>query len=260
MISTKNISCIFLLFASGIMLPSCFDNDSNDMYESEFGSYSTLGTITRTDKLLIESDTYGLLEPVNAFSFEDEKADSTGQRVLLDFNFIEKDPLIYPDSIQPVQAVHLYKVLTKPANDVRTNGTDTLPDLSPYGNDPIQINTATISKHHLNIQFYVLGYYADIAHRISLLLTDKSKLGEDGMLTVELRHNAESDLQKEAFWGVVSFELSSIPECNSSQFKGFKIKHTDFTYASAEEDVTFAPTNARSRMIPSNARPLLTKE
>ena len=231
MISTKNISCIFLLFASSIMLPSCFDNDSNDMYESEFGSYSTLGTIT-----------------------------STGQRVLLDFNFIEKDPLIYPDSIQPVQAVHLYKVLTKPANDVRTNGTDTLPDLSPYGNDPIQINTATISKHHLNIQFYVLGYYADIAHRISLLLTDESKLGEDGMLTVELRHNAESDLQKEAFWGVVSFELSSIPECNSSQFKGFKIKHTDFTYASAEEDVTFAPTNARSRMIPSNARPLLTKE
>ena len=203
MISTKNISCIFLLFASGIMLPSCFDNDSNDMYESEFGSYSTLGTITSTDKLLIESDTYGLLEPVNAFSFEDEKADSTGQRVLLDFNFIEKDPLIYPDSIQPVQAVHLYKVLTKPANDVRTNGTDTLPDLSPYGNDPIQINTATISKHHLNIQFYVLGYYADIAHRISLLLTDESKLGEDGMLTVELRHNAESDLQKEAFWGVV---------------------------------------------------------
>ena len=93
-----------------------------------------------------------------------------------------------------------------------------------------------------------------------LLLTDESKLGEDGMLTVELRHNAESDLQKEAFWGVVSFELSSIPECNSSQFKGFKIKHTDFTYASAEEDVTFAPTNARSRMIPSNARPLLTKE
>ena len=252
----KKITGIALLITCGITFSSCLDEDEDKLYESEFGSYSTLGTIIRTDEPLIDSDTYGLLAPVGATFPLNEKTDSIGQRLLLEFNFAEKNPLIYADSIQPIQVVHIYNVLTKPATDLR-NASENHPDLSPYGNDPIQVNTVSISKSHLNIQFYVMGYHTDIVHRVSLLLTDESRMDEEGLLSLDLRHNAEGDKQEELFWGVVSFNLSSIPEYGQPSFKGFRIRYTDLNSIPSETIVTLSSPDMPSRTA-GYVRPLLS--
>ena len=92
-----------------------------------------------------------------------------------------------------------------------------------YGSDPVRISAVSLGKSYLNIQFHILGYDQNIAHRISLLLTDETTIDPDGLVRVELRHSLEGDREQEPFWGVVSFKLSSIPECGDPAFKGFRI-------------------------------------
>ncbi|HJC94751.1 MAG TPA: hypothetical protein H9752_11215 [Candidatus Phocaeicola excrementigallinarum] len=218
--SFKYLAFSMGLLACALFCQSCLDDEEDSaVMESILGAYSTLGTVVDTEDILVESDSYGLLSPVNKADFVGY-ADSVGQRVLMEMNFVEQDPVYANDSILPVKVLRLYKVLSKNADDVRDMASDMSEE---YGSDPVRISAVSLGKSYLNIQFHILGYDQNIAHRISLLLTDETTIDPDGLVRVELRHSLEGDREQEPFWGVVSFKLSSIPECGDPAFKGFRI-------------------------------------
>lgn len=210
----------------GLLCQSCSDGHEEyfpSLYSSDEGGYSSLGTVVSSDELLVESDSYGLLYPINAEIFTDSGVDTVGQRVLMEINFID-EIILNETQVQTVLVKQLYKVLTKAVDDLRTDTVTTSTEIEDlFGNQPIWVTSASISGFYLNIQFNVKGHNTDIAHRISLLLTDESTLDSGGLLRVELRHNPEGDTQEDILWGVVSFSLSSIPEFSDPDFKGFRI-------------------------------------
>lgn len=54
-----------------------------------------------------------------------------------------------------------------------------------------------------------------------------------------LRHNPETDVQINSYWGVVSFNLSSIPQYKNPEFKGFRILYKKYDGSAAYTTVTF---------------------
>lgn len=209
------------------MLSSCLDNEPYPAL------YPTMGTVTDLTSYTINSDSYGILVPKNPDIIKFNDADSIGQRVLINVIFDEgneKEKV----SAKEVNIYELFKVLTKKANDLRT---ETQEDINDFGDAPIQIipyeTGAYISEEHLNLEFYINGHDKNIPHRISLLLTDETELDDEGLLRVELRHNNYSDFGNTTFWGIASFTLSSIPEYTDPDFKGFRIiyKNSDNSYS-----------------------------
>lgn len=178
--------------------------------------YSTLGTVNADGKdIKIESDSYGLLIPINPGFITSTQTDSTGQRVLTVFQYAGSATENESNSTS-VELIRVNKVLTKKADDLRQAGSADI-----YGNDPIQITASSLSSKHLNIQYEYYGS-TNISHRISLVLNADTQLDEDGLLQLEFRHNNEGDTYTEHLWGIVSYTLESIPDYNT-QCKGFKI-------------------------------------
>lgn len=207
------------VLVGGIFLSSCLNDEEPE------GFYSTLGTVTEVgNNLTFDSDTYGLLKPTNPNWFLAENADSVGQRVLAGVLFYEGEQRQGDGLPVPVQIVELYKVLTKKADDIRGGETDV------YGNDPIQITVASVTKEHLNIQFTLASSNMDTPHRISLVLTEESKPDEHGLLPVEFRHHAGGDtpVWDTKGWGIASFTLKSIDEkFPDTEINGFKILYNE---------------------------------
>lgn len=216
----KQIYVAASLLICGLFFTAC-DLDENDSTLS----YLTLGTVINEGNLMVESDSHGILIPSNPSYFKTAQLDSTGQRVLMSIPANELEATVAEGEQRVVDIIELYKVLTKDANDLRT---DSLTNIN-FGNDPIQITGISISANHLNIEVYIKGSDAEKSHRLSLLLNKDCKLDTEGWLPVELRHNAEGDVQKDLFWSVVSFNLSSIPEYKDSTFKGFRVYYNNGT-------------------------------
>lgn len=233
----NNISFILSLFLY-VFLASCTTQEDEFPFQaSGSGSFSTLGTITNTARLTILSDSYGPLLPLNTDIFIQNQANILGQRVLLEvlfFNGAQKS-----DSLETkeVEVISLYKVLTKEANIIHTEVSEATVD-DTFGTAPITITSTTISPEHLNIQYEIEGYDKNISHRISLLVSEEAQIDKNGLLNVELRHNPESDSQINSFWGVVSFSLASIPQCNDTNFKGFHILYKKSDGSDAYTTVT----------------------
>lgn len=195
------------------MLSSCLDD--ND----PIAIYPTLGTVSATDPIKLESDSYGTILPKNPSMITTQQADSVGQRVLTNLYF-DSEPTGSNNGELSASIFDCYKVLTKNANDLRLADA---PEADSFGLAPIQPTSTSLSKEHLNIQFNIQGGIETIPHRISLLLTDETIIDSDGFVSVYLRHDPNGDIQSTTYWGIVSFTLSSIPEFTNSACKGVKI-------------------------------------
>lgn len=224
MIKTLQIKIIGLLIAGTMLLTGCIEENDTNISVSQDGTtayYPTLGTVEDTEPITVASDTYGTLIPINPEVFEKNGADSIGQRVFLNVVF-SSDANNSSSKEREVTVVNLYNVPTYTAIDLREAET-TYPD--DFGNDPVQITGASISKEHLNIEFNFKGSGNTHTHDFSLLLAKGAQLNNQGMLQVELRHNAKSDTPTGWYWGVTSFTLKSIPEYQQNNFQGFLIKY-----------------------------------
>lgn len=231
----KQLRCIPVVLVGSICVSSCLNDDEPE------GFYSTLGTVTETGHdLTFESDSYGLLKPTNPNWFVAEKADSVGQRVLAGVQFYGEEERKENHEPLPVQIVELYRVLTKKVDDIR-NGEEDI-----YGNDPIQIAIASVTKEHLNIQFTIASSSSGKPHRISLVLTEESKPDAEGILPIEFRHNAEGDVPDwdARGWGIASYTLKSIDEkFPDIEIKGFKIVYNEGGNNKAQCIVKREPVN-----------------
>ena len=210
----KNKTLIGISMVLCTLFSSCLDD--ND----PITIYPTLGTVSATEPITIESDSYGTILPKNPSIVASYQADSVGQRVLTNLYFDSEVSTSPKEGPLSASILDIYKVLTKPADDLRK---EDAPDEDSFGNAPIQPTSTSLSKEHLNIQFHIQGGNETIPHRISLLLTDDTQLDKDGYLPVTLRHHTNGDSQTTIFWGIVSFTLSSIPEYNTPQCQGIKL-------------------------------------
>lgn len=233
----RPIKQLFLLTALALTstFQSCMEEENTVIYQP------AVGTVDNQDgKLLFDTDYYGVLEPLNATIFSNYDADEDGQRVMASVVFMDNSETPKTDNYKQIQVLELYKILTKNADSL-TEGQEDV-----YGNDPILISGGYISKEHLNLEFNIWRNDASIAHRISLVLTEKSELDENGMIHIELRHNAESDQQYTLAWGLVSFNLSSIPGYNDENFKGFIIEHSGQNGQTSTVTIKKDDNNAKS--------------
>ena len=219
--------CLNVLISGLVCLlaTSCLGSDSSDGNDQSMdGTFPTLGTVDYNPlhQLQVESDTYGTLLPINAQRFIEQKADTAGQRVLVSVKFVDNaTPPASAEGAHKVDVAFVQKVLTKDADDLRVAGTSDV-----FGHSGIEITSAGISRYHLNIQYSIYGGNPPArAHRISLVLDEHTSFDAEGNLRVSLRHNAEGDAEMIAYWGVVSFNLFSIPEWRDKRFKGFSISY-----------------------------------
>ena len=231
------IISIIGLCAFGIYMSSCLDNEKYPEL------HSTMGTITDIETPSIESDSYGKLLPQNPDVIKMYDADSIGQRVLVSLSFPNAEEKNKEDSGKEVTIYDFYKVLTKKANDTRNQDSEPIEN---FGEDIINITSAYISREHLNIEFNINGNNETIPHRISLLLTEETKIDDEGLVYVELRHNKNSDYGNKLYWGVVSYTLSSIPEYNDTDFKGFRISYMSSDNTKSEITVKKQESNQDS--------------
>ncbi len=228
------ISAISLL----IVATSCINNDPYPV------TYPTMGTVTDITNYTINSDSYGIIIPKNPNIISAKDADSIGQRIFANIYF-HKENEKENASAKEVDIFELFKVLTKNANDLRVDKSE---DINNFGDNTIQIippeTGSYISEEHLNLEFYINGENTKIPHRISLVLTEDTKLDDEGLLNVELKHNSYNDGESERFWGIASFTLSSIPECSDPKFTGFKISYKSF-YNIKKELTILKPSNKK---------------
>lgn len=223
---------IFLFFALIPAFSACneYDDDLASLGNNiSTGTFSTLGTVMMNNQeITIESDLYGTLIPDNPEIISSIDADSTGQRILAGFIFLSNPTNQSSLEGHDIRIVDLlYKVNTLPASDLRT-----LPE-DNFGNAPLQITDASISKKHLNIQYLYEGN-KHVPHRVNLVLTAQSELDADGLLPVEFRHDACNDSPEQSMESIVSFTLESIAECQSPDFKGFRIIYNSGANSRAE--------------------------
>lgn len=243
----KPIKLFFLLTALAITstLQSCLDEDKVTVtYQPAVGTVNN-----ENGKLLFDTDYYGVLEPINATIFSNYDADENGQRVMASIVFMDnaESQKTDTDNYRQIQVLELYKILTKNADSLTEEQEDV------YGNDPILISGGYISKKHLNLEFNIWRNDPSIAHRISLLLTEKSAPDENGMIHLELRHNAESDEQYTLAWGLVSFNLSSIPGYSDERFKGFIIEYSGQDGQTSTFTIKINDNKAKSSQIRMSA-------
>lgn len=220
------------------LFSSCLDDNEPETF------FPTLGTVNANENdITIESDSYGLLIPINPGFITSTQTDSTGQRILTVFQYTENTTKEGKTGMQ-VELVRVNKVLTKKADDLR-NGIEDV-----FGNSPIQITAASISQKHLNIQYEYYGS-TNISHRISLVLNSETQLDENGLLQVEFRHNNQGDTYSERLWGIVSYTLESIPDYDESKCKGFKIIYDSGANSRAEWIVKINSQGTQTEQNPS---------
>lgn len=88
---TKYITYLFLFLLYGLLSSCSFEQEDSLLLSSNSGSFSTLGTVINTERITIDSDTYGTLLPTNPGIFTEKKVNILGQRVLLEILFLNED-------------------------------------------------------------------------------------------------------------------------------------------------------------------------
>lgn len=123
-----------------------------------------------------------------------------GQRVIANYTLLSDKP----DSAaydHDVKLNDVYEVLTKGIFNITAATQDSI------GNDNVYIEDMWIGNHFLNVEFVYPGGHK--MHFINLV-SDTSKVYNDGKIHLEFRHNANNDYPTYNRWGLVSFNLKSL--------------------------------------------------
>lgn len=189
---------------------------------------------------VIDIDDKGHAYVVNPAILTRHEVNAAGNRIFCLYTHAES-PSGMQDSKAPyIQIRELQKILTKEI-DILHEGEEDV-----YGHDGINYIAHHLGKNYLTLQFQIYGSNTGIKHRISLVAEEGAKPDENGLLAVELRHNAEGDEQKYLSQsGYVSFPLSTVPGYVEGTLKGFKMKFQSLS--GEKKSVTISHSNSKSQ-------------
>lgn len=191
----KTKTFLLLLVLSVIMFTSCED----DVYYEP--AYYGLVTVRYTDSdvLYLQLDEDRMLYPVNMSS---NKLWDEGQRALINFYVVNEDDKGFTDAVY-VNWINL--VLTKLLVENKGVENDVV-----YGNDPVEIVrdwVTIVEDGYLTLRFRTY-WSGGVAHSVNLLMG----VNAEDPYEVEFRHNANGDFEYYIGDGLVSFDLSKLPD------------------------------------------------
>lgn len=190
----KKLNLLALLFVCSIAFFASCDEDDPLVF------YTGMGTVVDANSLpAIDFDNAPVLLPADPELLYACNAHHPGQRVITTFNYVGNEK----DSRSILLRV-VYRVLTKPFFPQPTaHQSDSL------GHDGANLDAVWIAGGHLNLRFYIIGSFMNLApHFINMICAD-SKPDAEGYVNLEFRHNANHDFPEVLKPGYVSFPLSS---------------------------------------------------
>ena len=196
----------FLLLLVSLPMAMIFTSCEEDRYVSPL--YNGLVTIryTESEVLYFQLDDVRTLYPVNmnAGKFWDE-----GQRALVNFYVVDEDDKGFTDA---VYVNWIERVLTKAMAESKGVENDVV-----YGKDPVEIVrdwVTVVEDGYLTLRFRTY-WSGGVTHTVNLL----AGVNPANPYEVEFRHNANGDLNYYVEDGLVSFDLSKLPDTEGRTVK-----------------------------------------
>lgn len=233
--TTNKFLLAALLLLGIIILPSCLDDDSDDMNLRYPNALVTLKE-TADETFFMQLDDKTTLLPVNITS---HPYDSKELRALVNYDEVEEP------SQQFDKAVHVNWIDTIRTKPMAPNMGEMNDEV--YGADPVEIvnDWVTIAEDgYLTLRFRTLWSYG-ITHYVNLISTNNP----DNPYEVEFKHNANGDISGRVGDGLVAFNLDQLPDTEGETVKLKLIWKSFNTMKSAEFDyrtrtATPAPASA----------------
>lgn len=203
--TTKFILAVFL-FMGIIILPSCLDDDENDLNLRYPNALVTVKE-TANKTLFLQLDDNTTLLPVNLNS---HPFGSKEVRALVNYVEVDKPS---GDFDKAVNVNWIDSIRTKPMAPNMGDENDEV-----YGNDPVEIvpDWVTIAEDgYLTLRFRTIWSNMGITHYVNLIPTDNSQ----NPYEVEFRHDANGDVSGRVGDGLVAFKLDNLPDTEGETVK-----------------------------------------
>jgi hypothetical protein len=195
-----------LFFISIIILPSCLDDDDNDM---QLRYPNALVTVKESvdETLFFQLDDQTTLLPVNLNSHP-----FGGKEVRALVNYKEVDESS-GDFDKAVYVNWIDSIRTKPMAPNLGDQND-----EAYGNDPVEIvnDWVTIAEDgYLTLRFRTMWSNMGITHYVNLIPTNNP----ENPYEVEFKHDANGDVNGRVGDGLVAFKLDNLPDTEGETVK-----------------------------------------
>ncbi|MDD2299086.1 MAG: NigD-like protein [Fermentimonas sp.] len=195
-----------LFFISIIILPSCLDDDDNDM---QLRYPNALVTVKESvdETLFFQLDDQTTLLPVNLNSHP-----FGGKEVRALVNYKEVDESS-GDFDKAVYVNWIDSIRTKPMAPNLGDQNDEV-----YGNDPVEIvnDWVTIAEDgYLTLRFRTMWSNMGITHYVNLIPTNNP----ENPYEVEFKHDANGDVNGRVGDGLVAFKLDNLPDTEGETVK-----------------------------------------
>lgn len=156
----------------------------------------------------------------------------TGDRILLNYTIIGDDGTNGEDIDEYYIKVNsVKKVLLKGILDITEENQDSI------GNDPIIVKEAWVRGNLLNMEIKYWGRYE--VHYINLVKQPGELTAADQPIELELRHNANGDLEDIPFVAYVSFNLDTL-QIQGLDSVQFRVTATDYEGEAYEFEETYS--------------------
>lgn len=239
------ILTVTIVMALTAFTTSCqdYDDDQEFLSNVDMAYNATLATLVEPNfpagVATIKKDNEEYAYVVNPGILSQYGIQHAGDRMFCRYIGVES-PAGAQDSRAPyIHITELQQILTKDIDIL----TDTETDV--YGNDGINCIAHHLGKEYLTLQFQIYGSNTGIKHRISLVAKEGDMPDKDGLLAVELRHNAEGDgMVFMGRPGYVSFSLAGAPGYDEGTLKGFKITYRSISDGKRTVTISYVDTKA----------------
>lgn len=142
----------------------------------------------------------------------------TGQRVMINYALLSDSTGSQPRKI---------KINSISNVEIKQIGTLTAANQDSIGNDPIDVDEIWVGGNYLNVSF---SFYGDkLQHLFSLVKNTTLTPSTDGMVHLELRHNAYEDLPKVQTKAIISFDLKAFANSINSSNVQMVIEAKNYT-------------------------------
>lgn len=209
---------IGMLALVSIVMMSCSDDDGYSLgdYWVGFGILKV-----ESDAYQIYLDDGSVLKPVawNIPPWEDDEW-TNGSRILVNFTILGDETNENGEVVRYLVKVNeAQKVLMKGVLDITEANADSI------GNDPIVVQNYWMTDSLISFKLKYWGYYQ--VHYLNLVQDPNDPTTEDGVVKLELRHNANDDDESIPYTAYVSFSLNQFREEGKDSI-AFEVTSTDY--------------------------------
>ncbi|MFV0590952.1 MAG: hypothetical protein ACK5M7_06170 [Draconibacterium sp.] len=193
-----------LLILMSFTVVSCLDDDDDDSYS--LGDYWIgFGILQEDDgETVFTMDDHSMLKPVSwGYNSGWDNEFTVGSRILVNYTILGDDKDENGNvSTYYVKVNEIRKILKKGILDLTTENADSI------GNDPIVVEDVWMTDSLLNFQLRYWGFQK--VHYLNLVANPDNVSTDEGVVKLELRHNANMDETTYPYSAFVSFSLNEL--------------------------------------------------